>query len=337
MTTDIILSVTIPTYNRPLALAKTLKSLLPQLVEGVEVVVLDNCSEVPAYTVYMNIESGHSQRPSQIRFVRNASNLGMQANILRCFEYAQGTWTWVLSDDDQPKPDAVATILRLFRSADESMIAVNFASEIGPRSSNFQKRGLNSILDGIDHFGNFLLISSNIYRTSAMKESLRIGYIYSYSHAVLLAMLFNAVREDQLVVFRCEALVSFNQLSTNEEKWSSISLMLGISILLELPIEFSKSGFASLEKHILTMALPPKELFAAACRDVNQPKNVRWRVFSQSFLRCYSSGTIIKFPYLKLAIFRMLFEFPKLAHFFTSTNMLPHVNSDISQKRLDRL
>jgi glycosyltransferase involved in cell wall biosynthesis len=107
-----VLTIAIPTYNRPAQLNKTLGIILPQVVKDRRVclLILDNHSEVPAAEILNSF--GIAIQSDRIRVVRNFVNIGANANIMRCFELCETSWLWVLGDDDDPSPDAVKTILQ---------------------------------------------------------------------------------------------------------------------------------------------------------------------------------------------------------------------------------
>ena len=105
-----MLYITIPTYNRAAALKKTLEIILPQLHEKAQCVVLDNCSSDATPDV---IAEAQRQSP-YLRTLRHGVNVGGGANFLRCFEVAPTGWIWLLSDDDAPHRDAIATIVVVF-------------------------------------------------------------------------------------------------------------------------------------------------------------------------------------------------------------------------------
>src|ERR1039457_6240419 len=58
------------------------------------------------------IVEDYSGRGLQIRYLRNESNTGMDANILQCFQQARGTYVWVFGDDDLILAGSMEKILR---------------------------------------------------------------------------------------------------------------------------------------------------------------------------------------------------------------------------------
>jgi len=98
--TSPILSIVIPTFNRASYLKLTLENLRRELLTvapgTVEVVVSDNASRdnTPAI-VDAAITEG-----LPIRSIRNADNIGSDANIAQVFNMAKGPYVLILGDDD---------------------------------------------------------------------------------------------------------------------------------------------------------------------------------------------------------------------------------------------
>lgn len=94
MSQKALVSVAIPTYNRPSYLRKAIASAVGQTYRNIEIIVLDNCSpENPQGIV-------ESFQDSRIRFYRNATNLGMARNFIDVHKLARGKYVARLNDDD---------------------------------------------------------------------------------------------------------------------------------------------------------------------------------------------------------------------------------------------
>jgi glycosyltransferase involved in cell wall biosynthesis len=93
-----VVSIMIPTYNRPALLKETLQSALNQITDfPFEVVVVDNSSD--NYSMIID-EIVQSYLPLPIRLFRNSSNIGMYGNWNRCALLARANWICILNDDD---------------------------------------------------------------------------------------------------------------------------------------------------------------------------------------------------------------------------------------------
>lgn len=100
-----LVSVIIPTYNRPAYLKEALKSAVGQTYQNIEILVSDNCSpENPQAIV-------ESFQDSRIKFWRNETNIGMFANSINTFKKAQGKYVACLNDDDMWKEDFLTTLV----------------------------------------------------------------------------------------------------------------------------------------------------------------------------------------------------------------------------------
>ena len=189
-----MLYITIPTYNRAAALKKTLEIILPQLHENARCVVLDNCSTDATPDV---VAQAQRQSP-YVRTVRHPVNIGGSANFLRCFEVAPEGWIWLLSDDDAPHHDAVATIeAEISRHPDACYI--NFATIRRPpakplhRPSTTVSIGIDGLVEALDHFGNLLFITAGVHNLEHNRPSLRLAALEIASHAVHVAVTLNTL------------------------------------------------------------------------------------------------------------------------------------------------
>ena len=111
MTVRPLLTIGIPTYNGAATIRQTLASILPQLAEGVEIVISDNAStdETPAIA-----QAFAAARPRDVHYYRNDTNIGMDRNFDAVVRRAAGRFVWILSDDDHiVHPQAVAKILAM--------------------------------------------------------------------------------------------------------------------------------------------------------------------------------------------------------------------------------
>jgi abequosyltransferase len=101
------LSICIPTYNFGEFIGETLESILPQLVEGVEVVILDGGStdDTPA------VVGAFQARYPGLRYHRRDERGGIDRDMARVVELARGEYCWLFSSDDLIKPGAVARML----------------------------------------------------------------------------------------------------------------------------------------------------------------------------------------------------------------------------------
>ncbi|MEH1875329.1 glycosyltransferase family 2 protein [Nostoc sp.] len=112
-----LVSVVIPTYNRPEYLKQAIASAIKQTYQNIEIIVSDNCSlENPQALVA-------SFGDSRIRFWRHQQNVGMIANQQHGFKMAQGKYVASLHDDDIWNEDFLAKLVPPLEANSELILA----------------------------------------------------------------------------------------------------------------------------------------------------------------------------------------------------------------------
>lgn len=95
MSDKFLFTVAIPTYNRAKLLERTMQSVISQMTDEVELLISDNASDDG--TAEMVAEK---QSICPINYIRNAENIGPDANFLQCLERANGKYVLLLGSDD---------------------------------------------------------------------------------------------------------------------------------------------------------------------------------------------------------------------------------------------
>jgi glycosyltransferase involved in cell wall biosynthesis len=100
-----LVTVVIPTYNRPGYLRTALGSVLGQTHRNLEVLVQDNASpEDPGPVVA-------AFNDPRVHYRRNPENIGAERNIIRALGWGAGTYVAILADDDLWEPDFLQSLL----------------------------------------------------------------------------------------------------------------------------------------------------------------------------------------------------------------------------------
>ena len=94
------LSICIPTYNRPEVLKKCIDNLIEWTDEGVEIVIIDDCSPINIEKYIRNAFSKERINLDNIRFYRNTQNMGASYNSYVSFMKAKGDFVLLTSDED---------------------------------------------------------------------------------------------------------------------------------------------------------------------------------------------------------------------------------------------
>ena len=103
-----LISVCIPTYNRPDNLLNCLHALSLQTRKNFEVCVSDNCSKANISKIIKIYK-----KKLKIKYKRNNKNLGFALNVLKVSQMASGEFVWFLGDDDLLIPTAIEKLTKL--------------------------------------------------------------------------------------------------------------------------------------------------------------------------------------------------------------------------------
>jgi glycosyltransferase involved in cell wall biosynthesis len=112
-----LLSITMPTRNRPELLERALRSVVGAVApvgEQVEVAVSDGSDDDATGTVVQRVLTGW---PGGYRYVRNRPALSLVENMNRAIEISTGEWVMQLDDDDYLLPGAGTAMLDAIRRA----------------------------------------------------------------------------------------------------------------------------------------------------------------------------------------------------------------------------
>jgi hypothetical protein len=92
-----LVSVGLPTYNRPESMERAVRSVLGQTHADLEVILSDDASADPEVAW---VGERLAEEDARVRYVRQAANLGHERNYQHVLELATGRYFMWLSDDD---------------------------------------------------------------------------------------------------------------------------------------------------------------------------------------------------------------------------------------------
>ncbi len=121
MNSEVLLSICIPTYNRAYALKECLHNITAQdgFDQTVEVVITDNASTDDTEALV----DGYRQQYPNIRYYKNAENVGMEKNFVLVMQKAQGKLIKLFNDYSLMKPGTLKEMKEVIeQNADESSI-----------------------------------------------------------------------------------------------------------------------------------------------------------------------------------------------------------------------
>ena len=172
-----LVTVGLPTYNRPGSLQKCLETIINQSYQNLEIIISDNCStDEQVQQVIIQFAA----KDSRIKHFRQNTNIGLEENFN--FVYAKasaGFFTW-MSDDDYFDSNYIAECMDFLKKNndhilcsglakyyagndllfDEKMFRVNDSSPVKRIITYFSKAGKNGNFYGV--FRNDMLQSKPI-------------------------------------------------------------------------------------------------------------------------------------------------------------------------------
>lgn len=113
---NILLSICIPTYNRADKVVNLVKSILLYKGNGVEIIVLDNCSTDNTKLLLQEIED------TRLIYKNNEENIGGVPNILKVLTYGSGEFKMLCLDKDSIVFENLTNLIK--RITDDSEIVV---------------------------------------------------------------------------------------------------------------------------------------------------------------------------------------------------------------------
>jgi glycosyltransferase involved in cell wall biosynthesis len=119
-----LVTVAIPTYNRPKLLVRALNSLVDQDYENLEIIISDNAS--PGNDVETIVEL-FKAKLKNIRFFKQARNIGALNNFFFLLDQAEGDYFMWLADDDEISKGFISHLTEiLIKNTDASCASGNW-------------------------------------------------------------------------------------------------------------------------------------------------------------------------------------------------------------------
>ncbi|WP_308733010.1 glycosyltransferase family 2 protein [Syntrophus aciditrophicus] len=173
-----LVSVGLPTYNRPDGLHRTLMCITGQSYENLEIIVSDNCSS--GDETY-NVVNEFMKRDPRIAYFRQEQNKGPVANFKFVLEQSTGEYFMWAADDDEWDEHFIQYCTEEFSRLGEDFVAVmmeaQYFSHSGlydffPEGEAFYGSNLDDISDRLCHMlkNNYGNLYYSLFRRSALFE-----------------------------------------------------------------------------------------------------------------------------------------------------------------------
>lgn len=136
---QIRLSICIATLNRGGFIAETLETIVPQLTDETELVIVDGASSDNTGDVV----AAFGERCPQLRYVRLPQASGVDRDYDIAVDQAEGDFVWLMTDDDLLHADAVARVMAVL---DDTLELVIVDSEV--RTVDFREKLNPALISG---------------------------------------------------------------------------------------------------------------------------------------------------------------------------------------------
>lgn len=127
-----LVSIGIPTYNRPEGLRKTLDCITQQTYKNLEIIVSNNCSTNPEVEKVVN---EYKERDERIKCFRQSENIGAANNFKFVVKKATGEYFMWAADDDEWENFYIEQLICEFKN-NKAIIAVNFEAQYTDQTGN---------------------------------------------------------------------------------------------------------------------------------------------------------------------------------------------------------
>lgn len=132
-----LVTIGLPTYNRPAGLKKSLDHILVQTHQNLEIIISDNCSTDDAV---QQIIVEYAAKDSRIKAFRQPENIGLEENFN--FVYNKSTadyFTW-MSDDDYFEDNYIAECVKILENNPDHVLCSGLAKYYSGNDYLFTER-----------------------------------------------------------------------------------------------------------------------------------------------------------------------------------------------------
>jgi len=206
-----ILTIAIPTFNRPDCLKILISKLLnANLMELIEVNVHDNSDR--------DIQNLNKESCTDVNYFPNLSNIGYGGNVRACIKKAKGQYLYIISDDDDYNFSAIVSILKLLEKRNCGVLALtcslgadtNMKFNTLYHSLDCDQMTLGEILDRTEVVTPFNLLPSMIFETAIMKRGERLFCKGDNDYMHSMIFLMGANRDTKVKFDNSDFLVTYN-------------------------------------------------------------------------------------------------------------------------------
>ena len=223
------LTIAIPTYNRINELINLVNSI--NLVNNYKltVLIIDNKSDDEVEKKIVNECDSEC-----LEFINNITNIGGNANILRCFEACKTDWIWIIGDDDIISKESLG-ILNNYISKYDHSIMMSFSSCEHQHNNDKLLKNLNDLLENIKRWSHLNFTSTSIFNRGKLINYIKYGYQYSYTWSPHIAMVLSSLNElDDDIILSSKKIIEEVSTCEDDNKWPPMGPAYSKFVLHEL-------------------------------------------------------------------------------------------------------
>lgn len=259
-----LVSVLIPTYNRPHYFKIAIDSVLAQDYPNIEIIITDDSTNDETYSIVAPLITSFSN----IRYYKNNVRLGGVKNFQKSLLQSTGEYINFLMDDDFFHPKKISTMIKHYLNDSEQKIKlitsyrqpVDSAGNLIPDFPFTKKRHTTpTLINGLDAGGSIILDSNWIgepttplFRKKDLREPFGSFYGHQYQSAVDMATWLTLLIQGD-ILYIPDPLSYLRIHATNIGSDSTMRFYSAhdwFHMIYFAPIQ----GFISENKHILTTA-----------------------------------------------------------------------------------
>lgn len=171
---DILVSVCIPTYNSALYIERTIRSVLNQTHENIELIICDDCS------TDNTVEKIKKFNDERIRLYVNEINLGIAGNWNKCLNVCTGKYIKLICADDVIALELIEEEIKILEKYPDVVMVESdtvFIDSVNRQIGKYNRHPGGPILNGTtvamhgilckDYFGAPV---ANTFRRSSLKQ-----------------------------------------------------------------------------------------------------------------------------------------------------------------------
>lgn len=269
-----LITIAIPTFNRRDELLERVHEI-NNLKRELNVLILDNHS---AYSVNEILEATEFSK-NKIKYIRNNFNIGAPANILRCLEFCETKYIWVISDDDPLDLVNVNKAIEIVYQ-NQHISYFNFGEH------NLNRGLINHIGNGVDEYislvktySNCILPANSIFDNNQLLKNLDLIYHYNSSMCPQFISSLVLINDPNNYFYLSNInVVHTNQLLNDRVQWSYLMGYAGFDFILSSPL---LSPLASKKiRQLIYSSLPKAHVLIASIAILSFKNNKRHNYFS---------------------------------------------------------